>query len=105
MKLRIKGNSLRFRLSDRDLARLLAGDPVKDQTPFPSGTALRLELVTSTDIGIIQVSFNGGLIRLTLPQASTFDWIRSPVEELRTAIDVDGAVLHVSVEKDLDRVE
>jgi hypothetical protein len=105
MKLRIKGNTLRVRLSDRELSQLVNSGVVADMTQFPEGAVLRTELVTLLEAPAISVTYRQDLIRISLPERSAQEWIESAIEELKAVVSVDGGTLHVSLEKDLDRAE
>ena len=48
MKLRIRGNSIRLRLSQTDLAALLESGAVEDRVAFPAGQSLVYRLESST---------------------------------------------------------
>jgi|GEM_PF-4679391 len=105
MKLRLKGNTLRIRLSDRELSQLLVSRLIADMTQFPQGAELRTEIVMLSEASSISVTYRQDVIRISLPERAAQEWIESPTEELKVTLPVDGGTLIVSVEKDLDQVE
>lgn len=69
MKLRIRGDSLRVRVSPDELATLVAGGTVVDTVHFgPSeGDQLRIELVADAAIADLDATFAGRAIRVCVP--------------------------------------
>jgi hypothetical protein len=69
MKLQIEGAQLRFRLSEAELARLLDGETVLDQTPLPDRThTTRALCLSDTDTATFR--WQGTDLDLTLPRTA-----------------------------------
>ena len=68
MKLQIEGQSLRFRIDEAELARLLAGDSINARTLLAGG-AVFAQSVALADISDVLLSFESGFWKLVLPQA------------------------------------
>ena len=101
MKIRIKGNSLRLRLSQAELAVFEEMGIVSDRIFFPTGVTLQYEMQRTTS-SEISASFQQDLIKVNIPILMAAKWIQDPQEvgiykELSIG---DGKVLALSVEKD-----
>jgi hypothetical protein len=108
MKLRIKGNSLRLRVTKPELARLVAGDKVEETIQFGAAPDEKLTYVlqvghppTVITEDPIHALFRLNQVRVTLSPAAVRRW-RTPdqvgLENLQPV--GDGETLHVLVEKD-----
>jgi len=100
MKLRIRGDSVRLRLSQGDVATLLATGAVEEATHFPGGAAFRYRLGTSTDAGAVDASFVAGTLEVRLPHALAAAWGRSDEVGLEATLAHEGRELRVLIEKD-----
>lgn len=69
MKLRIRGNSLRVRVSPGELDTLVAGGVVVDALHFgpTPGDCLRCELVADARIDELEAAFDGRVIQVRVP--------------------------------------
>ena len=67
MKLQIEGQRLRFRVDEAELARLLAGESVVDQTQLDESQILRRRIVLR-DIDMAHLAWGKDEIHLDLPQ-------------------------------------
>ena len=77
MKLRIQGDSLRLRLTQKEVAQLRAGSPVEASIHFASGRCLTYALATSADAAQVSADFDGACIRVTLPFRTMAEWADS----------------------------
>ena len=66
MKIRIKGNSVRYRLTKSDIAQLGSGSFLKDKTEFASKTLHYA--ITITDDEHLSSDFTGDKIQLNMPR-------------------------------------
>jgi hypothetical protein len=69
MKLQIEGAQLRFRLSEAELAHLLDGQTVLNQTPLPDGACARRTL-RLIDADTATLRWQGADLNLTLPRTA-----------------------------------
>lgn len=99
MKLRIRANDVRLRLSEDEVARVAAGDPIIEATQF-SGGALGYRLAFGGDELSARFSAAAG-IEIKLPQARAAHWAASGEVSLQGSIDTDAGTLTVLIEKDL----
>jgi hypothetical protein len=104
MKLRIRGDSLRFRLQQGEVRTLIEEGRIEERTRFGAtpeecfvyGLELSSEAVEAT------CSWRGSRLTLTLPRAPTREWAVSDALTFDgSQTVVGGTVLRFSVEKDL----
>jgi len=97
MKLRIKGNTLRFRLSEPEVNMLEEGKLVVDKTEFPSAS-----LVYTVDPGeISSADFYRGEVKVTLSKDEIV--MRAETDQVGISIEShlkNGNILSILVEKD-----
>lgn len=96
MKLRIKGNSLRLRLTRPEVARLGAGDPVEESTEFSPDQILRYKIQPDESRDALTASFESGLALVVVPASQLRQWATSD------DVGIYGAAgaLRIEVEKD-----
>jgi hypothetical protein len=109
MKMRIKGNSLRLRVSRSELARLEAGECVAELTRLgstPDGV-LSYSLQGDESAAGVTVNYRPGRIEVLLPIAGLRAWSGSDEVGIYASLNVgNGESMEFSVEKDyacLDR--
>jgi hypothetical protein len=102
MKIRIKGNSLRYRLTKSEVAKLWAAGFLEEQTAF-AGKTLVYAIITAND-NKLTADYSGDKIILSMP--------KEMIDELnntdRVGFDDNTGPVSLLVEKDfacIDRVE
>lgn len=103
MKLRIRGNTLRLRLSQRDVDLLLEAGLLEDSIRFGPGPDQRLvyALITSTDHESLSVLYEKGHIAVLVPKVVARDWAQTDLVGIEGEHPIGGGgVLEVKVEKD-----
>lgn len=100
MKLRIRGNTVRIRVSQSEMAELTEDGSTKDSIEFgpESRLSYRVEVVSE---GPISASYEGDCVCIRLPQAAIDRWQRP--EEVAMEGEqplADGRSLKILVEKD-----
>ncbi|MFN6962924.1 MAG: DUF7009 family protein [Pyrinomonadaceae bacterium] len=95
MKLRIRGNSIRLRLSQGEVERFAADGVVEDSTQFGE-SSLRYALEASDAAGEIFAGFTNGRICVTVPRKTALEWAAGDA----VGIGSNDAVPRVLVEKD-----
>ena len=104
MKLRLKGNSLRLRLGQSEVARLLAGDTIEESTTFGPLPSHRLvyALAPSATTKRVVATFEHNRILVHVPRDVVFLWANSNelAIDFHQPIDRDNT-LYVLIEKDL----
>lgn len=110
MKLRIEGNVLRLRLTQKDVACLHDQKLVECTIRFPSGRAFSYMLVSSPDLSEVSVDYEGDSIRIVVPRAVATAWAESSevtIEGPRNSgveilVEKDFQCLHKPEERDPD---
>lgn len=100
MKLRIKGNSIRLRLSRAEVATLRGGGAISDATRFPGGESLGYELCCDAGIAMLSATVAAGTLRIMLPQAAVARWAASEEVAVGADLPLAAGTLSVLVEKD-----
>jgi hypothetical protein len=96
MKLRIKGNTIRFRLTQPEVAQLGGGASLRDSTEFAPAEVLSCVLEPAAGIPAIEAGFRDGTVRVRLPASDVRSWADTDT----VGIYGQAGVLEVSVEKD-----
>lgn len=109
MKLRIRGNSLRLRLTKSEVAEISAGSAVEETVEFGGEPAQQLiyALVPTRDVESPTAVFDSGRIIVYIPKAQADEWARTNqigIEAEKTVGD-DGRALRILIEKDFTCLE
>lgn len=103
MKLRIRGNSLRFRLTQEEVKELDAGGSVVESLglgPLPQ-QQLTYSLHSTVDGQSIALEYSSGTLRILLPSQMCEGWMDSDLVGFREDVPVEGGEpVTVLVEKD-----
>ena len=99
MKLRIKGNSLRMRLSQSEVDILASTGSVMDVINFGQAKlTYQLTLAKSNEISAV---YHDNVIAINVPQDTGAKWATSDQVGIEEDIDLgDGEVLSILIEKD-----
>jgi hypothetical protein len=98
MKLRIKGDSIRFRLLRGEVAVLVEKGFISEETRFSSNPAdsFYYGLIASEEAEEIEAKFEGGRIMVVIPRVAVENWADSD----NVGIEASPNGLNVLVEKD-----
>jgi hypothetical protein len=97
MKLRIQGDSLRLRLTQKEVAELRAGGCVQSSIHFASGRSLTYSIASSREVSQVEADFDGDSIRVMLPRAAMVEWADGDQEGISGPPDQPSLLL---IEKD-----
>jgi len=103
MKLRIRGNSIRFRITQGEMAALMAGTRLEDSVQFGPAPSeiLTYAVDTSPQCSEVRASFSKGTIQVMLP-ANMAQALGSTdqvgIEHIQ--LIAKGSVLNILLEKD-----
>ncbi len=102
MKLRIRGNSVRFRLLRSEVAALGAEGRIAETTIFGSTEkdVLTYSIQISDDAERVSAGFCENDICVVLPREAADEWINSEQVEIEAAIEENGQTIEILVEKD-----
>jgi hypothetical protein len=100
MKLRIRGNSLRLRVSKTELAKIAETGKVEDVMRFSSEQSLRYGIEVRPT-GAVTAAFADAAIVVTLPKARLDLWLRPSEVSVEGSQPIGGGkVLQILLEKD-----
>lgn len=78
MKIRIKGNAVRYRLTKKDVAALSDNGVIEESTQFPTGR-FYYALKVKADINALEAEFSGERITLFVPASFVLGWVNNDV--------------------------
>ena len=96
MKLRLKGNTIRFRLTQSEVAQLRTGQSLRESTEFSPSQRLNWVLEPVRSISAIEATFLDGTVAVRVPESELQTWAATDIEGI---YGLAGAV-EVSIEKD-----
>lgn len=103
MKIRMSSNSIRLRLSQSEVTKLLERGEVRDQVNFGANATLDFGLVRS-DAAEISANFSNNCITVLVPTDMANTWATSEqevgLEHLNRFATGDGGSLRILIEKD-----
>ncbi|GAB4377826.1 MAG: hypothetical protein Kow0075_06980 [Salibacteraceae bacterium] len=100
MKIRIRGNSLRLRLTQSEVKAFETAKIVSSSIAFPSGTVLTYELCTPGD-NEWKAEFSDNVIRVCVPNDVARKWLHPDEVGMETYLNLpEGDRLRVLIEKD-----
>jgi hypothetical protein len=101
MKIRIRGNSIRYRLTRTDVSRMGTDGVVEETTRFPDGNRFHYRLERSAAIKELQATYAENRITLLIPDDRVREWTGSEIIGFRHHVPLpDGSELLLLVEKD-----
>ncbi len=100
MKLRIRGNSIRLRLSIPEIEKLADAKYLEERTSFGNNT-FSYALQSKDGGDKLSADFNGGKITVFIPEVFIKDWVVNDVIGFNATEQVnDTESLYIQVEKD-----
>ena len=96
MKLRIQGNSLRFRLTRSEVARLDEDGLIAESTYFGVGHPLTYRLRKETDGADVHAELADEVITVSAPAVEVHKWATSD----EVGVTARDGVLRIAIEKD-----
>lgn len=100
MKLRIKGDSLRLRLTQGEIRALAEQGAVEDRVSFPGGTALAYRLQSDSNSNDILASYEGNIISVRVPAPLVARWSGTDLVSLSATQPLARGELRILLEKD-----
>lgn len=101
MKLRIKGNSIRIRITQTEIKQLGENRQVIEETRFNQTSALNYILQIQSSINEIKAELYDSTIRISLPQSVADNWLNSDQVGLDVKQEIGGRdILNIVIEKD-----
>jgi hypothetical protein len=96
MKLRVKGNAVRLRLTRPEVARLHDAGLVEESAEFGPDQVLVYRVRAAGDSGPVRAEFRAGTVEVTIPCDSVRAWAVSD----DVAIEGQSGAMQILVEKD-----
>ena len=101
MKLRIRGDSIRIRVSQAELREIAERGSVRDRIRFGDGVALTYVLESDPKAREPRAHFAGQVVSIALPAATVRRWASSEEVSIEGEQPIDGDErLRILVEKD-----
>lgn len=101
MKLRIRGDSLRLRVTQAELKAIGEGKLVSESIRFAHDSVLCYQLSASTEAAQVVARFQGNTVDVYLPPEIAERWVNTDEVGIKGEQDIgDGATLSLLIEKD-----
>jgi hypothetical protein len=103
MKLRIQGQSIRLRLTQREVAKLVAEGNVSESVRFSEREHdhFTYTLEARQGASTVSASYSDGHVRVTVPMPSAKQWANTDdVGIEQTEVVCEGTELSITIEKD-----
>ena len=101
MKLRIKGNSIRFRLTQSEVKIVEQTGTVRDQINFPNGLSLIYEIKAESGIENLEPIYDENKITLKVSLSEISEWALSDEVTISGSAELpDDENLTILIEKD-----
>jgi hypothetical protein len=105
MKLRVRQNSLRLRLTQSEVAQFKESGIVEEALEFSPGAKLKYALL-SADVEKVTASYADGQITISIPRAEAKNWTDTNQVSLESEQDIGtNHCLKILVEKDFACLE
>jgi len=99
MKLRIRGNSIRLRLTQGEVERLKLEEKIEERVSFPGGEFLTYRLALAE---VLYATLTHNTLQVDVPRAEALAWIYSEEISLEEqTLSANGDELRILIEKDL----
>ena len=100
MKLRIRGDSLRLRLTQGEMRALSERGEVEDRISFPGEVRLAYQLRISDDNNSISATYSSNLIQILVPRALAERWCATDLVTFSASQALTAGELRIVLEKD-----
>ncbi len=101
MKIRIKGNSIRYRLTKTEIANFGRLGFIEEKTEFPDGPPFHYRLERKAGISVLEASYAGNRICIFVPEHIATEWTGTEVVGFNNKMSIgEGKELFLLIEKD-----
>ena len=101
MKVRIKGNSIRYRLTQTEIANFRKNGVLEEKTEFLNDPSFYYRLENKAGIENMEASFSGNRICIFVPEKMATEWTTTDVVGFDTKMKIgEGKELFLLIEKD-----
>jgi hypothetical protein len=105
MKLRIKGDSVRLRLTRQEVRELDERGEVANKIRFDGGAALVYRVKRDAVVGTLSAAYDRNTIEVLIPEQVARTWCNTDVITLEYTRHTEEGGLHIIVEKDFSCLE
>ena len=102
MKLRIKGDSIRLRLTRTEVNQFGETGRVEEAVHFPDGRRFIYALARSSGADCLLASFNGHKMTVTIPENRAQEWVDTNRVGFEDTCSLGEGILHLLIEKDFE---
>lgn len=99
MKMRVRSNSVRFRLTKTEVAAMQGCGECSEYVRFPDGGCLAYSLIASESASV-QAEFELGSVKIRVPRREVLEWSGTEAVGIYSTVESNGIALDVIVEKD-----
>jgi hypothetical protein len=99
MKIRIRGNTVRYRLTQSEVKAISETGYFEEKTHFTNGKILTYALKSSTGINQLDATFDGDTITMLMPEKDAREWFNN--NQVGYENDSASGSLHLLLEKDI----
>ncbi len=104
MKIRIKGNSLRYRLTKSEVSTLAEQGSIEEKTEFPGNTLTYA--ITASALGELIAEFKQSTITLNIPKDTLARWANTDQVGIESHMPLpDGSSFFLLLEKDFKCID
>jgi hypothetical protein len=101
MKIRIKGNSIRLRLTKTEIINFGEQGSIEERTLFAGGVFLSYKLQRQAGINELKASYTENKITVLVPEAMAQEWVATDIVGFENKMDTgNGEQLFLLIEKD-----
>ncbi|MEO6952761.1 MAG: hypothetical protein ABI321_13210 [Polyangia bacterium] len=100
MKLRVRGNSIRLRLTRAEVARIAGGESVEEVTVFSADARFGYRFECDATIASAAARYTDGTMCIVWPAQDAVAWARSEQVGLAASCSIPDGMLQLVVEKD-----
>ncbi len=106
MKIRIKGNSIRIRLSRTEVDTLGREGYLEELTEFGGNVVFRYALQSKQDIALLSAGFEGNTMSMFVPVDMVAEWVSTEKVGYSHHMDIgEGKQLFLLLEKDFKCID
>ena len=100
MKLRIRGPTLRLRLTQGEIRALETHGVVEEHVPFAAGVELVYRLTSDAAAREISAHYRDGVVEVRIPRSTARQWCTTELVTLAHEQPLPQGVLRITLEKD-----
>jgi hypothetical protein len=101
MKIRIKGNSIRYRLTKTEISNFGRDGFIEERTEFPGGHSFHYRLERMAGIDNLVASYSGNKVCIFVPEGIAGEWTATDIVGFDHKMPLgDGKELFLLIEKD-----